>query len=106
MVLKERPPRTLEGRQPRPGLNTTTAYSSGSSLAGAQAHVWPCPLYLQTVHAASPTSSRLQLLPLVGGMLITFIISGRLVTRWGRYKIFPVAGAAVMAVGLCTCSPC
>ena len=58
------------------------------------------PLYLQTVHAATPTSSGLQLLPLVGGMLITFTISGRLVTKWGRYKIFPVLGTGVMSIGL------
>src|ERR1022692_2366981 len=58
------------------------------------------PLYLQTVHAATPTSSGLQLLPLVCGMLVTFTISGRLVTKWGRYKIFPVIGTAVMSAGL------
>ncbi len=58
------------------------------------------PLYLQTVHGASPTVSGLELLPMVFGMLITFITSGRLVTRWGRYKVFPIAGTAVMAVGL------
>ncbi|WP_323746535.1 MDR family MFS transporter [Catenulispora pinisilvae] len=58
------------------------------------------PLYLQTVHGASPTSSGLQLLPLILGMLCTFIISGRLVTKRGRYKIFPVIGTAVMSVGI------
>jgi predicted MFS family arabinose efflux permease len=58
------------------------------------------PLYLQTAHGASPTSAGLQILPLVAGMLCTFIPSGRLVTRWGRYKIFPVVGTAVMAIGL------
>jgi EmrB/QacA subfamily drug resistance transporter len=58
------------------------------------------PLYLQIVHGASPTSSGLQLLPVVGGMLITFVMSGRLISRWGRYKIFPVMGTAVTAVGL------
>src|SRR5664280_2570281 len=58
------------------------------------------PLYLQTVHSATPTSSGLQLLPLVCGMLVTFTISGRLVTKWGRYKIFPVLGTAVMSIGL------
>src|ERR1035437_259382 len=58
------------------------------------------PLYLQTVHAATPTSSGLQLLPLVGGMLVTFTVSVRLVSKWGRYKIFPVVGTAVMSVGL------
>jgi EmrB/QacA subfamily drug resistance transporter len=58
------------------------------------------PLYLQTVHGASPTTSGLELLPMVFGMLATFISSGRLVTRWGRYKVFPIAGTAVMSVGL------
>jgi EmrB/QacA subfamily drug resistance transporter len=58
------------------------------------------PLYLQTVHGATPTASGLELLPMVAGMLITFITSGRLVTRTGRYKIFPVAGSAVLACGL------
>ena len=58
------------------------------------------PLYLQTVHGATPTSSGLQLLPLIAGMLVTFIISGRMVTKSGRYKIFPILGTAVMTVGI------
>ncbi len=58
------------------------------------------PLYLQAVHGATPTASGLEVLPVVTGMLITFIVSGRLVTRTGRYKIFPVAGSAVLTVGL------
>jgi EmrB/QacA subfamily drug resistance transporter len=58
------------------------------------------PLYLQTVHGASPTSAGLQLLPMVGGMLITFILSGRLISRWGRYKVFPVVGTGITAIGL------
>ncbi len=58
------------------------------------------PFYLQTVHGASPTSSGLQLLPLVLGMLVTFISSGRLIARWGRYKVFPIVGTAIMSVGL------
>ncbi len=58
------------------------------------------PLYLQTVHDATPTSAGLQLLPMVGGMLITFILSGRLISRWGRYKVFPIFGTGVTSVGL------
>jgi MFS family permease len=58
------------------------------------------PLYLQIVHGATPTTSGLELLPMVGGMLITFIVSGRLVSRTGRYKIFPIMGLAVTTVGL------
>jgi EmrB/QacA subfamily drug resistance transporter len=58
------------------------------------------PLYLQTVHGASPTESGLELLPLMLGMLGTSVITGSLISRWGRYKVFPVLGTAVMAVGL------
>jgi EmrB/QacA subfamily drug resistance transporter len=58
------------------------------------------PLYLQVVHGASPTLSGLELLPMIGGMLLTFIVSGRLVTSTGRYKVFPIVGTAVLAVGL------
>jgi len=58
------------------------------------------PLYLQIVHGASPTLSGLELLPMVGGMLITFVLSGQLVSRTGRYKIFPIIGSAVLALGL------
>ena len=58
------------------------------------------PLYLQVVHGASPTMSGLELLPMVAGMLITFVMSGQLVTRTGRYKMFPILGSAVVALGL------
>lgn len=58
------------------------------------------PLYLQVVHGSSPTRSGLELLPMVTGMLITFIISGRLVSRTGRYKIFPIVGTAIVAIGM------
>ena len=58
------------------------------------------PLYLQTVHGSSPTSSGLQLLPLVVGLLMTMNLAGQLVSRWGRYKIFPIIGTAMTAVGL------
>lgn len=58
------------------------------------------PLYLQTVHGATPTASGLEILPMVGGMVLTFITSGRLITRTGRYKAFPVAGSLVLTAGL------
>jgi EmrB/QacA subfamily drug resistance transporter len=57
------------------------------------------PLFLQDVKGVSPTSSGLRILPLMGGMLGASVISGRLVTRWGRYKIFPIVGTALMTLG-------
>jgi hypothetical protein len=58
------------------------------------------PLFLQSVKGASPTGSGLQLVPIMGGMLLSSIASGQLISRTGRYKAFPVAGTAVMTMGL------
>jgi EmrB/QacA subfamily drug resistance transporter len=58
------------------------------------------PLYMQVVKGESPTISGLRLTPLMGGLLITSIGSGQIISRWGRYKVFPVVGTAVMTVGL------
>lgn len=58
------------------------------------------PLYLQIVKGVSPTGSGIQMVPMMGGMLVTSILSGQLISRTGRYKIFPVLGTAVMTVGL------
>ncbi len=58
------------------------------------------PLFLQIVNGASPTESGLQLLPLMGGLLITSVGSGQIVSRTGRYRIFPILGTAGMVVGL------
>jgi EmrB/QacA subfamily drug resistance transporter len=57
------------------------------------------PLFLQNVKGISPTLSGFRILPLMGGMLAASLVSGRLVTRWGRYKVFPIVGTAMMTVG-------
>jgi EmrB/QacA subfamily drug resistance transporter len=76
---------------------SSVGFVIGFTMFGAIVYL---PLYLQIVLGSSPTKSGLQLLPMVAGMLTTFIVSGRLVTRTGRYKIFPILGSAVLAVGL------
>jgi EmrB/QacA subfamily drug resistance transporter len=58
------------------------------------------PQYMQVVKGVSPTISGLRLLPLMAGLLLTSTASGILISRWGRYKIFPVVGTAVMTVGM------
>ncbi len=58
------------------------------------------PLYLQVVKGATPTGSGLEMLPMMGGMLTSSIVSGQLISRTGRYKIFPVAGTGIMTLGL------
>jgi EmrB/QacA subfamily drug resistance transporter len=69
----------------------------GFAMFGAITYL---PQYLQVVKGASPTGSGLQLLPLMAGLLLTSMGSGILISRWGRYKAFPIAGTAVMTVGM------
>jgi EmrB/QacA subfamily drug resistance transporter len=69
----------------------------GFAMFGAITYL---PQYMQVVKGASPTSSGLQLLPLMAGLLLTSILSGILISRWGRYKVFPIVGTALMTVGM------
>ncbi len=69
----------------------------GFAMFGALAYL---PQYFQIVKGVSPTSSGLRLLPLMAGLLATSITTGQLVSRWGRYKVFPVVGTAVLTLGL------
>jgi EmrB/QacA subfamily drug resistance transporter len=58
------------------------------------------PLFLQVVTGASATRSGLLLLPLMLGIVVTSTVVGRIISRTGRYKAFPVAGTAVMTIGI------
>jgi Major Facilitator Superfamily len=58
------------------------------------------PLFFQTVFASSPTGAGLRLIPLMGGLVTTSIVSGRVISRTGRYRLFPIAGTATMTIGL------
>jgi len=57
------------------------------------------PLYFQVVRGASPTKSGLELLPLMGGLILTSTVGGQIVSRTGRYRVFPIVGTAFMTVG-------
>jgi len=54
------------------------------------------PLYFQGVHGMSPTRSGLAMLPMVAGLFSMSVISGQLITRTGRYKIFPILGSIIL----------
>jgi EmrB/QacA subfamily drug resistance transporter len=58
------------------------------------------PLFQQTVQGASATNSGLLLLPLMAGMLVVSVISGRVITKTGRYRIFPIIGGVALFAGM------
>ena len=89
------PPRLLVN--PVFAVSAAVGLVVGFALFGAVTYL---PLFLQVVKGSTPTGSGLQLIPLMGGLLITSIASGQVITRTGRYRWFPIAGTAVMVVGL------
>jgi EmrB/QacA subfamily drug resistance transporter len=98
-----------ERRAPEPILplelfrDRTVAVSSAViALVGATmfASIVFLPLFLQTVLGLTATSSGLLLLPLVLGIVTTSVLSGRIISRTGRYRWWPVAGTATMTVGV------
>lgn len=56
------------------------------------------PLYFQAVKGMSPTRSGLAMLPVVLGLFSSSVTSGRLISRTGRYKIFPTLGSVILIV--------
>jgi predicted MFS family arabinose efflux permease len=79
---------------------TVTAFTGfivGLAMFGAITFL---PLYLQVVQGQSPMQSGLRLIPVMGALLVTSIVVGRLVSSTGRYKAFPIAGTALMTIGL------
>ena len=97
----------VESRAPAPILPTrlfgspvftvccVLSFVVGFAMLGAMTFL---PTYMQYVDGVSATTSGLRTLPMVVGMLITSTGSGILVGRTGRYKLFPVAGTALMAL--------
>jgi EmrB/QacA subfamily drug resistance transporter len=72
-------------------------FAVGLALFGAIVYM---PVFLQIVKSESPTGSGLQLTPMMLGVLAASITGGQLISRYGRYKVFPIVGTAVMTVGL------
>ena len=78
-------------------LTSTVGFIVGMAMFGGIAMI---PLFLQIVKGVSPTGAGLRMLPLMGGLIISSIISGRTISRTGRYKIFPIVGCAAMIAGM------
>jgi EmrB/QacA subfamily drug resistance transporter len=78
-------------------LMSVIGFITGFVMFGATLFL---PLYQQSVQGASATNSGLLLLPMLGAMLVTSMIAGRVTTNTGRYKVFPILGGVLMVAGL------
>ncbi|MEU3251718.1 MFS transporter [Streptomyces sp. NPDC006997] len=78
-------------------LSAVISLIVGFAMFGAMTYL---PTFLQVVHGVTPTMSGVHMLPMVFGLLLASTGSGQVVSRTGRWKVFPVAGTAVTALGL------
>ncbi|WP_405980850.1 DHA2 family efflux MFS transporter permease subunit [Streptomyces sp. NBC_00158] len=78
-------------------LCSVISFVIGFAMFGAMVYL---PTFLQVVRGVSPTMSGVHMLPMVLGLLIASTASGQVVSRTGRWKVFPITGTAVTAVGL------
>ncbi|MGW2613518.1 MDR family MFS transporter [Streptomyces sp. NPDC001500] len=78
-------------------LSSAISFVIGFAMFGAMTYL---PTFLQVVRGVSPTMSGVHMLPMVLGLLLTSTLSGQIVARTGRWKVFPVLGTAVTAAGL------
>ncbi len=78
-------------------LATGIGFIVGMALFGS---ITLLPVYFQVVKGLDPTSAGLHLTPMMLGVFITSIISGQIISRIGRYRLFPIMGTALMTLAL------
>lgn len=77
-----------------------TSMLGGVIGAGMFGAIVMLPLYLQVVKGESASSAGIKLIPLMVGILTMSIYSGKAITKHGHYKRYPIAGTALMTIGL------
>ncbi|MFD7459093.1 MDR family MFS transporter [Streptomyces sp. NPDC059868] len=78
-------------------LSAVISLVVGFAMFGAMTYL---PTYLQVVQGVSPTMSGVHMLPMVLGLLLASTASGQIVSRTGRWKVFPIAGTGITTLGL------
>jgi len=78
-------------------IATSVGFIVGMALFGS---ITLMPVYLQVVKGLDPTSAGLHMTPMMLGVFVSSVTSGQIISRIGRYKMFPVFGTGLMTLGL------
>ncbi len=79
------------------GLATIASVLMGVAMFGATVYLSQ---YFQLARGMTPTHAGLMSICMVGGLLVSSIVSGRMITRTGRWKRFLVGGMVLVVAGL------
>ncbi|MFD3311880.1 MDR family MFS transporter [Streptomyces sp. NPDC058694] len=90
------PPRIFTGDRNFP-ISAVLLIVAGVAMFGGTLYL---PLFQQSVQGVSASNSGLLLLPMMAGTVAASLVAGKVMTRTGKYKIFPVVGAASLAIGM------
>jgi EmrB/QacA subfamily drug resistance transporter len=78
-------------------LSSLIGFIIGVSLFGSVTFI---PLYLQVVKGSTPSQAGMQMLPMMLGLLVMSVVTGRLISKIGKYRMFPIAGTLLVAVAM------
>ncbi len=78
-------------------VTSLVGFVVGFAMFGAITYL---PAFFQVVRGISPTISGVYLLPLMAGLLLVSITSGQIISKTGKYRFFPIAGTALMTLGM------
>ena len=78
-------------------LSCLIGFIIGMALLGSVTFL---PLYLQVVKGSTPSQAGMQLLPLMGCLLLTSIASGRIISKIGKYRLFPIGGTFLAMIAM------
>ncbi|GAA4754439.1 MFS transporter [Gordonia alkaliphila] len=78
-------------------LTTIAGLMIGVAMFGALGYM---PTYIQMVTGVSATVAGLLMIPMMGGLLVASVASGQVVSRTGKYKLFPIAGSILIGIGM------
>ncbi|HEV3430816.1 MAG TPA: MDR family MFS transporter [Paraburkholderia sp.] len=78
-------------------LSSLIGFIVGVSLFGSVTFL---PLYLQVVKGSTPSQAGVQMLPMMGGVLVMSMVAGRIISKIGKYRMFPILGTGCVAVAM------
>ncbi len=78
-------------------LSSLIGFIVGVSLFGSVTFL---PLYLQVVKGSTPSQAGMQMLPMMGGVLVMSMVAGRIISKIGKYRMFPILGTGCVAVAM------